>query len=444
MTDELGSLQPGGRVIGLDPSGPAEIVSISRFGTDAINVVFRVNGKVSERLVFRDEASSLKVEQAGRRFGFDADGNLVKLASEALRIRLAHLFDPYLAISSSQIEALPHQITAVYGTMLPKLPLRFLLADDPGAGKTIMAGLLIKELIIRGDLERCMIVAPGSLVEQWQDELGEKFALGFDLLSREQIEASLTGNPFAEKKRLIVRLDMLSRSAELQAKLEAAPEWDLVICDEAHRMSASFFGNEVKETKRYQLGRLLGTRTRNLLLMSATPHNGKEADFQLFMGLLDGDRFEGRFREGVHKVDVSDMMRRLTKEELYRFDGTKLFPERRAYTASYELSPAEAALYVAVTDYVREEMNKADRGDDGKRRNNVGFALQTRCAIRLDRLAIVRVVGNSDRGLPHMTNILGRPIGPWGVLAALSGAAVLIPSAISLVLALVAAAGVVA
>jgi hypothetical protein len=122
MTDELGSLQPGGRVIGLDPSGPAEIVSISRFGTDAINVVFRVNGKVSERLVFRDEASSLKVEQAGRRFGFDADGNLVKLASEALRIRLAHLFDPYLAISSSQIEALPHQITAVYGTMLPKYP----------------------------------------------------------------------------------------------------------------------------------------------------------------------------------------------------------------------------------------------------------------------------------------------------------------------------------
>ncbi len=347
MTDELGSLQPGARVAGLDPSGPAEIVSVSRFGNDAVNVVFRANGKVGERLLFRDEASTLTVEQSGRRFGFDADGNLVKLASEALRIRLAHLFDPYLAISSSQIEALPHQITAVYGTMLPKLPLRFLLADDPGAGKTIMAGLLIKELIIRGDLERCMIVAPGSLVEQWQDELGEKFALGFDLLSREQIEASLTGNPFAEKKRLIVRLDMLSRSAELQAKLEAAPEWDLVICDEAHRMSASFFGNEVKETKRYQLGRLLGTRTRNLLLMSATPHNGKEADFQLFMGLLDGDRFEGRFREGVHKVDVSDMMRRLTKEELYRFDGTKLFPERRAYTASYELSPAETALYAS-------------------------------------------------------------------------------------------------
>src|SRR6185437_15746711 len=125
-----------------------------------------------------------------------------------------------------------------------------------------------------------------------------------------------------------------------------------------------------------KLGKLLGTHTRNLLLMSATPHNGKEAEFQLFMGLLDADRFEGRFREGIHKADVSDMMRRMTKEELYRFDGTPLFPERRAYTASYALSPVEADLYQAVTTYVREEMNRADRSGDDKRRSNVGFALQ--------------------------------------------------------------------
>ena len=168
--------------------------------------------------------------------------------------------------------------------MLPRQPLRFLLADDPGAGKTIMAGLLIKELLIRGDLERCFIVAPGSLIEQWQDEMAEKFGLGFDAVTRDQIEASITGNPFAERNRLILRLDMAARSEELKAKLDTAPEWDLVICDEAHRMAASYFGGEVKETQRYKLGKLLGTRTRNLLLMSATPHNGKEADFQLFMG----------------------------------------------------------------------------------------------------------------------------------------------------------------
>lgn len=167
------------------------------------------------------------------------------------------------------------------------------------------------------------------------------------------------GNPFAEQNRLIARLDMAARSDELRVKIDAAPEWDLVICDEAHRMSASFFNSEVKETQRHKLGKLISGRTRNFLLMSATPHNGYEADFQLFMGLLDADRFEGRFREGVHKADVSDMMRRLTKEELIWFDGTPLFLERRTYTASYELSPDEARLYQDVTIYVREEMNRA-------------------------------------------------------------------------------------
>jgi SNF2 family DNA or RNA helicase len=263
--------------------------------------------------------------------------------------------------------------------MLRRQPLRFLLADDPGAGKTIMAGLLIKELIIRGDLRRCLIVAPGSLVEQWQDELREKFGLEFDILSRDRFENSRTGNPFLEQDRWIIRLDQLSRSEELQEKLEAAPEFDLVVADEAHRMSATFFGGEVKYTKRYQLGQRLGRHSRHLLLMSATPHNGKQADFELFMAVLDGDRFEGRYRDGVHIADPSNMMRRLTKEELVTFQGRKLFPERRAYTVKYRLSDEEAALYTAVTNYVREEMNRADRlaDGDGKRKQNVGFALQT-------------------------------------------------------------------
>jgi superfamily II DNA or RNA helicase len=200
--------------------------------------------------------------------------------------------------------------------------------------------------------------------------MAEKFGLGFDAVTRDQIEASITGNPFIEHNRLILRLDMAARSEELKAKLGAAPEWDLVICDEAHRMAASYFGGEVKETQRYKLSKLLGTRTRNLLLMSATLHNGKEADFQLFMGLLDADRFEGRFREGIHKADVSDMLRRLIKEELYRVDGTPLFPERRAYTAGYALSPEEVDLYQAVTTYVRDEMNRADRTGDGNRRTS--------------------------------------------------------------------------
>ena len=304
----------------------------------------------AEVLLFRDAEPRLELVQASRAFSFDGDGEAFRIASEAQRIRLAHLFDPYLAVHSSRIEPLPHQITAVYGEMLPRQPLRFLLADDPGAGKTIMAGLLIKELIIRGDLERCLIIAPGNLVEQWQDELKEKFDLTFDIVSREQIETSVTGNPFVERSRLIMRLDMAARSETLQAKLQAAPDWDLVICDEAHRMAASLFGNEVKYTKRYKLGQLVGGRARHFLLMSATPHNGSDADFELFMGLLDADRFEGRPREGARKVDVSDLMRRLTKEELRKFDGAPLFPERKAYTIQYQLSDLEAQLFLVERD----------------------------------------------------------------------------------------------
>src|SRR5260370_9827577 len=223
-------IKPGSRLHGLDSAGIAEVVQVSRFGADALNLVFRVNGRVAERLVYRGEETSSEAVAAGRAYAFDADGGLLRLASEAYRIRLAHLFDPYLAVSASQIEALPHQITAVYGEMLPRQPLRFLLADDPGAGKTIMAGLLINELLIRGDLERCLIVAPGNLGEQWEEGLAEKFGLNFDLLTRDQIEASVTRNPLIEKTRLIGRLDMAARSDELKTKLDAAPDWDLIIC----------------------------------------------------------------------------------------------------------------------------------------------------------------------------------------------------------------------
>jgi SNF2 family DNA or RNA helicase len=257
--------------------------------------------------------------------------------------------------------------------MVPRQPLRFLLADDPGAGKTIMAGLLVKELIARGDLKRCLVVCPGSLGEQWQDEMTEKFQLPFDILTSDKLEAARTGNWFHENDLAIARLDKLSRNEDVQAKLETT-EWDLVVVDEAHKMSASFFGGEVKETKRYKLGRLLGRLTRHLLLMTATPHNGKEEDFQLFLALLDADRFEGRFRDGVHVIDPSDLMRRLVKESLLKFDGTPLFPERRAYSPTYKLSDAEARLYKEVTDYVREEFNRADKLEEG-RKGTVGFAL---------------------------------------------------------------------
>jgi superfamily II DNA or RNA helicase len=257
--------------------------------------------------------------------------------------------------------------------MLPRQPLRFLLADDPGAGKTIMAGLFIKELIIRADVKRCLIVCPGNLAEQWQDELYEKFQLNFEILTNDKINASRTGNWFTEENLVIARLDKLSRDEELQQRL-AVTEWDLIIVDEAHKMSASLFGGEVKYTKRYHLGKLLSRLTRHFLLMTATPHNGKEEDFQLFLALLDGDRFEGRFRDGAHTVDVSDIMRRLLKEQLVKFDGRPLFPERIPETVPYDLSAQEEELYAEVTNYVRDQFNRADNLDSG-RKGSVGFAL---------------------------------------------------------------------
>src|SRR6184192_908394 len=254
------------------------------------------------------------------------------------------------------VDPLPHQITAVDDSMLTRQPLRFLLADDPGAGKTIMAGLLIKELIARGDLKRCLVVCPGSLSEQWQDELGRRFNLPFNILTNDAYEAAPTGNWFLEKDLVIARLDKLSRNEDVQRKLSAPDcRFDLVVCDEAHKMSATFFGGEVKYTKRYKLGQLLSGLTRHFLLLTATPHNGKEEDFQLFMALLDGDRFEGKFRDGTHVVDVSDLMRRMVKERLLKFDGRPLFPERIATTVPYKLSDLEARLYKEVTDYVRDE-----------------------------------------------------------------------------------------
>jgi superfamily II DNA or RNA helicase len=372
---KLEELTRGAAVKGILPDCLVTVVDVRWYGSAAIELTYKdPAGKPSVVLLYRDREPALAVVETGRPWSFDGDGKLFRLVSEAHRINLAHLFDPLLAIHTSMVDPLPHQITAVYGEMLPRQPLRFLLADDPGAGKTIMAGLLIKELLIRGDLHRCMIVCPGNLAEQWQDELYQRFQLPFEILTNDKLESARTGNWFAENPLAICRLDKLSRNEDVQAKL-ANTDWDLVVCDEAHKMSATYFGNEVKYTKRYRLGQLLGQLTRHLLLMTATPHNGKPEDFQLFLALLDSDRFEGRGRDGVHTVDASDLMRRLVKEQLLKFDGTPLFPERRAYTVGYKLSDAEAALYKNVTDYVREEFNRADALENEGRKGTVGFAL---------------------------------------------------------------------
>ena len=374
---KLEDLTPNTSIRGILPDSLITVVSVQWYGSDALELTYKdAGGRVANQLLYRSDESRIQVVEAGRPWSFDGDGGLFRLVSEAQRIRLAHLFDPVLAVHTSLVEPLPHQITAVYQSMLPRQPLRFLLADDPGAGKTIMAGLLMKELIARGDLQRCLVVCPGSLAEQWQDELYQRFHLPFEILTNDKMEASRTGNWFLESDLVIARLDKLSRDEDIQEKLKAPDcRWDLVVVDEAHKMSASFFGGEVHYTKRMLLGRLLSTLTRHFLLLTATPHNGKEEDFQLFLSLLDGDRFEGKFRDGVHATDASDLMRRMVKEDLLKFDGRPLFPQRIATTVPYRLSESEASLYAAVTSYVREEFNRADALKNDKRAGTVGFAL---------------------------------------------------------------------
>ncbi len=366
----LEELAPGVRVDGLIPGQSLTILATQSHGADAVEITYKDSaGRLGQQVVFRSDEGSLRAAVRGGR-AFDAPANDFKLVAEAQRITLAGLFDPMLAVATSDVRPLPHQIRAVYGELLPRTPLRFLLADDPGAGKTIMAGLYLKELMLRDEVRRCLIVAPGGLVEQWQDELFFKFALNFDLLTNQLVDAGVNVNVFETHPFLIARMDQLSRNEELQALL-ADTEWDLVVVDEAHRMGAHYFGGKLNKTKRFQLGELLGSITRHLLLMTATPHSGKEEDFQLFLTLLDRDRFEGRRRTAV---DTSDVMRRMVKEDLLTFEGRRLFPKRIAETVPYELTASENALYVQVTDYVRDGMNRADRVG-GKRRNTVGFAL---------------------------------------------------------------------
>ena len=371
---KLEDIRVGAELKGLRANEVVEVVQVRPVGADAVSVHYKgSDGRTEEQMLFRSHEDALEAATTGRSWAFDASGNDFKLGLEAYRISQAALFDPMLAVHTSAVDPLPHQISAVYEAMLPKQPLRYVLADDPGAGKTIMAGLLISELLMRADAQRVLIVAPGSLTEQWHEELVEKFGLEFSLFTRDKQEETSSGNFFQEQDFVIARLDQLSRNDELKDLLKNT-SWDLIVVDEAHKLSAKYYGAKVERTARFKLGELLGSITRHFLLMTATPHNGKEEDFQFWLSLLDSDRFYGKFRDGAHRVELDDIMRRMVKEDLLKFDGTKLFPDRRAYTAAYELSDIEADLYAEVTHYVREEMNRADKLD-GQKRGTIGFAL---------------------------------------------------------------------
>ncbi|WP_235667979.1 DEAD/DEAH box helicase, partial [Pseudomonas amygdali] len=230
---KLEDIKKDAQVRGIQSDEIVRVVTVEPVGDNVITVYFKDSqGRLGEQMLFRSDEVRLELAQAGRPWSFNAPGADFKLGLEGYRINLAHLFDPMMAVHTSNVDPLPHQISAVYESMLPRQPLRFVLADDPGAGKTIMAGLLIRELLMRSDAKRILVVSPGSLTEQWQDELLEKFGVRFEVFSREKQEQCASGNYFEEINLLIARLDQLSRSEDYQQKLKNT-EWDLIIVDEA-------------------------------------------------------------------------------------------------------------------------------------------------------------------------------------------------------------------
>ncbi len=375
---DIADLKPKTLVTGLIPGEVVEIISVQEIGDQVVDIYFKLrSGELKNNHYTREQLVDIEISIQASKFTFSAQADDFKLATEAMRMKLAGLFDPMAAVNSSDLEPLPHQIKAVYGEFLPRVPLRFLLADDPGAGKTIMAGLYIKELILRGYLKRCMIVVPGGLIDQWKEELYEKFGLSFETLTKNHLDNVSIFNPFLVNNFLIARMDQLSRAGDQVEQAMKDANWDLIIVDEAHRMSAHYssWKGEQKATRRYKLGKILSKLTVNLLLMTATPHAGKDENFELFLALLDEDRFEGKRKKGAKLTSAEGLMRRMVKEDLLTFEGKPLFPERIAETVDYELSPAEQSLYEAVTEYVRQEMGRAFSGPDKKKSNNIGFAL---------------------------------------------------------------------
>jgi len=302
---------------------------------------------------------------------FSADAEEVFLGLEGYRFKLASLFDPILATNISKVDPLPHQIEAVYNYIL-KLPrIRFLIADDPGAGKTIMAGLVIKELKLRGLARRILIVVPGHLKDQWRRELKEKFSELFVVVDRNVINSHYGENVWEKYNQVITSIDF-AKQEDILASLKSV-HWDLVIVDEAHKMSAYKYGDKTKKTGRYKLGEVLSKTSEHLLFLTATPHRGDPENFRLFLDLLEPGFFSSTkmIEESIKNKDNPLFIRRL-KEDLKDFDGKPLFPPRHVYTIEFSSSNEEIKLYNELSRYVVEQYNKAVKSD---KKRNIAFAL---------------------------------------------------------------------
>jgi len=358
-------------------------VLLAKARGDRLEIVAEgVNSKQTWKKLIKveDFESSVTVKAGGGKATLDGDARRFRLAAEAHRIRLAYQYDPHFAVSVSQIDPLPHQLDAVYHRLLSQPRIRYLLADDPGAGKTIMGGLLIKELKFRGLAEHILIVTPANLTDQWRREMKDKFGETFDVVNRATVNAAYGRNVWEDTAQAICSVDFVARNQEILDQMRDT-RWDLVVVDEAHKMAAYRYGQKTKTTQRYDFGRFLSQRTDHFLFLTATPHKGDPDNFALLLQLLDPDLYvTGDILAEASDRDENRIMCRRLKEDMKKFNGEPCFPDRHVKTLGYDLAgsddgpPYEASelgLYTAVTNYVTHNFRQAE--DEGNR--NVGLAL---------------------------------------------------------------------
>ena len=359
---------------------PMRVLTVRPNGPDSVEA--GLVGQRTERFrrVTLTSVDIVDLSIADATWPYDGDGSLLKLGLQAYSLGIAHEFDPYFGLSISRVDPLPHQLEAVYEYFMKLPSVRFLLADDAGAGKTIMAGLLVRELKLRGLAERILVVCPANLAFQWQRELKEKFDQQFLVLKGGDIRDQFGVNQWLSQKQVITSLDLAKREDILPGLRQV--RWDLVIVDEAHRMSAS---DETHKSQRYRLGELLRDSADNLLLLTATPHKGDPHNFTLFLQLLDRDAYADvkSIREAMERRRAPFYLRR-TKEAMVYFperqpDGAwaaqPVFTKRITRTAGFTIDGAELELYQTVTRFVKRQSARAAAQGDDRRARAVGFLM---------------------------------------------------------------------
>jgi len=367
---DISELKAGVIIEGSKWPEPIEVKKVENLGNDVRLVGAMIRSKDHiDSILSNDELQNIQLRTVS--CDFSSDPWKVFLGLETIRYRFASEYDPWLAMNTSKVDPLPHQIEAVYGVVLKMPRIRFLLAHDPGAGKTIMAGLIIKEMKLRQLVSRILIVVPGHLKDQWRRELKDKFEETFVVADRGAANALYGQNVWNHQSQLITSIDFAKRE-EIHPSLEAS-QFDLVIVDEAHKMAAYRYGDKITKTGRYKLGETLSKNTEHLLFLTATPHKGDVENFRLFLDLLQPGFFatSEMLEESIEKDENMLFLRRI-KEDMTNFDGTPLFLPRHVRTTPYDLSRPERELYHKVTEYVKNQFNKALTSE---KRRNIGFAL---------------------------------------------------------------------